>query len=145
MPSPKRLSELIHAIYAAAESPERWEHFLSMLAEDIAAGMTVLLALDRNDSIVNIATSVRADPEVIQLYNSDWGAQDPWATSGHASLTQEGAITLSDEMVSQRDLVRTPFYNDFARKVGINRSLTATIVVARFSRSAGMRCNRPTG
>src|SRR5262249_6707080 len=115
MTSPQRLSAMIHAIYGAAENPERWEDFLQMVAEEVRAGMTVRLALDRSDAAASIATSVRANPEAIELYNSSWGSRDPWANSGHESLTREGAITITDELVPERDLLETPFYNDFAR------------------------------
>jgi DNA-binding CsgD family transcriptional regulator len=142
--SAERLSELIHAIYFAAEEAERWPLFLEMLAEEVSCGMTVLLALDWKDSRANVASSVRADPEAITLYNARWASHDPWVASGHESLRTGGAVVFSEEMVSDRNLEKTAFFNDFAKHFDMFHTLSATII-ANPDMSAGLSCHYPKG
>lgn len=142
MSSSRRLSDLIHSIYAAAEAPERWPEFLEKLAREVGSGMTVLIAVGWQDTTTNIATSVRAHPESISLYQERWAPEDPWVASGHESLKREGAVVWSEDVIHDRDFARTSFYNDFARHFEMFHTLTAT-VLADSSMSAGVSCHYP--
>lgn len=144
MSTTRRLSDVIHSIYAAAEDPERWPEFLEKLAAEVQSGMTVLIAVGWQDATTNIATSVRAHPESISLYQERWAAEDPWVGSGHESLKREGAVVWSEDVIADRDFTRTPFYNDFARRFEMFHTLTAT-VLANASMSAGVSCHYPRG
>lgn len=140
MPSQKRLSELIHAIYAAAENQDRWQPFLELLAGELGCGTTILIAVGDDAAGPNISVAARTDPELIRLYNESWGAHDPWLSSGHESLTREGAVIVSQDVVADRDLVRSSFYNDFMRRFDMFQSVVATIA-ARPGLTAGVSCH----
>ncbi|MBM4270064.1 MAG: hypothetical protein FJ144_26260 [Deltaproteobacteria bacterium] len=74
--TPRRLSELIHALYAAAENSDLWSGFLEALADKVESHMTVLVAIARDDETGSASAAVRVDPEAVRLYNESWGEQD---------------------------------------------------------------------
>lgn len=129
MVSPRRLSELIQLLYASVEDPAVWSRFLEGLAEEVGAGMTLLLAAPRKGGSVGISTAVRADPESLRAYAEEgWSERDLFATSGHPSVTQEGAVVITEEIVPSRDLVHTDFYNEFMRRFDMFHSVVATLL-----------------
>jgi DNA-binding CsgD family transcriptional regulator/PAS domain-containing protein len=138
--SARRLSNLIHEIYAAAEDDGQWPGFLATLADHAGSGMTLLIAVDRHDVSANVFATARADPEAVRLYNAEWSVRDPWLTSGHESLTHEGAVVFGHEMIADRELVTTSFYNEFGRRYDLLRTVNAT-VIADGRTAAGIICH----
>jgi DNA-binding CsgD family transcriptional regulator/PAS domain-containing protein len=142
MISPRALSDLIQLLYAAVEDPEVWPRFLELAAEAVGAGMTVLLAAPRDGRGVTISSSVRADPAALETYAASFAAQDIYATSGHPSVTQQGALVHSEQMVPRRELVATPYYNEFMRRFDLFHSVVATLL-ADEKTSAGLAFHYP--
>ena len=128
MTTPRRLSELIHSLYAAAEDETSWPRFLEMLAEEVGGRMTLLLAASRTGAGVSISQGARADPEAVRVYSETWARHDVWATSGHPSVTQPGALVLTEEICPQRELLKTGFYNDFLRRFDMFHAVAATLL-----------------
>lgn len=136
----RRLSELIHSLYAAAEDETAWPRFLEMLAEEVGGGMTVLLSA--SDSGADVAAAVRADPEALRLYGEQWAPHDVWVNSGHPSVRQPGALVLSEQLVPDREIVKSAFYNDFMRRFDMFRAVVGTLL-ADDRTSAGLAVHYP--
>ena len=128
MVSAHLVSDLIQLLYAAVEDPEVWPRFLDVAAEAVGAGMTVLLSAPRDGHGVTVASSVRAEPGALETYAQDWAAQDIYVHSGHPSVTQQGALVHSEQMVPKRELLATPYYNDFMRPFDLFHSVVATLL-----------------
>lgn len=122
------VSDLIQLLYASVEDPDVWPRFLDVAAEAVGAGMTVLLAAPHDGRGVTVSSSVRADPGALETYARDWAAQDIYVTSGHPSVMQEGALVCSEQMVPTRQLVATPYYNEFMRRFDLFHSVIATLL-----------------
>lgn len=131
------VSDLIQLLYAAVEDPDVWPRFLDVAAEAVGAGMTVLLSAPRDGHGVTIASSARAEPGALESYAQDWAAQDIYVHSGHPSVTQQGALVHSEEMVPKRELLATPYYNDFMRRFDLFHSVVATLLADQRT-SAGL-------
>lgn len=142
MISIRRLSNLIQTLYAAAEDEARWPAFLEIFAEAVDARMTVLVSSPGADGAGGVSTFVRADPEAVRAYNQTWAAEDVWLGSGHESIRRVGAVTYGEEMISDRDLVQTSFYNEFMRRFDMFHTMVATLGAEEHS-SAGLACHYP--
>ncbi len=128
MVSAQALSDLIQLLYAAVEDPEVWPRFLELAAESVGAGMTVLLAAPRDSRGVTVSSAVRTDPDTLAFYGEHWAAQDIYVHSGHPSVTQEGALVHSEQMVPRGELLATPYYNEFMRRFDLFHSVVATLL-----------------
>jgi DNA-binding CsgD family transcriptional regulator len=75
--------------------------------------------------------SVRLSPDGIDVYQRYFHALDPWAkATGQRGLGKAGAVLNGDQLISFRDLTRTEYYADYARKHELVRML-AGVVIAR--------------
>ena len=128
MISAQLVSELIQLLYASVEDADVWPRFLDCAAGAVGAGMTVLLSAPRDGHGVTVASSVRAMPGALETYGRDWAAQDIYVQSGHPSVTQQGALVHSEQMVPKSDLLATPYYNEFMRPYDLFHSVVATLL-----------------
>jgi len=134
MTTPRRLSALIHALYAAAEDATAWPRFLELLADEVGGGMTILLSA--TSAGPEISAAVRADPEALRLYGEQWAPHDVWINSGHPSVHQAGALVTSEQLVPDREIVKSPFYNDFMRRFDMFHAVVGTLLADDRSNAA---------
>lgn len=118
-------ADRIAGIYAAAMDGDG----LAPLADVVSAAMGVdstgLWVID-NGRIVDMATSDMLR-ETERPYLSHFHRLDPWH---FASLGHLDRVVLGCELLPERDLMKTEFYNDFARPAGLFRPMGATVRLA---------------
>ncbi len=108
------LSSLLAELYAAPLQPEKWHPFFTRLCELTECKLGVFLSADRNgENRVLAGGGVEFEPQPLVLYNSHYGAMDPFA----APAIQRGVTGLvsGDELVAREELVAGEFYNDLLR------------------------------
>lgn len=111
MPQEPRIDELIKLIYEAAADPSRWNDFLSRFTQAIHATSAVFLIHDKTFQKASVSAGVGFDPASNRPYEERFVSINPWMQ--HRFLP--GAVELGDQILSEHELIRTEFYNDFLR------------------------------
>ena len=115
-----QLSELIDTIYQGATEPSHWDVILPAVADWVGAlrGLlfTPLNSLDNGGFYFNYAL-----PEsMLQLWSTKYQGQDIWRNRAiELGLTEEGSISIGDEMVPFEELSCTEYYQDFLSKYDV--------------------------
>ena len=111
--------ELIQHIYLAAAEPDRWPKFLELLRRRIDAGNTQFTFTDTKRGGMALEATAGLDPEAVQLYHARFAAIDPFS-QGTAALgpLRPGFIGLVQDLISDEELARTEFYQQFGERYG---------------------------
>ena len=111
MISTEELSELLVTLYSAPLEPQKWQSFLDRLCclTNIASGYLVGSSSTEGNSIL-AGGGLNFDPEIFDLYNKHYGANDPYraplVAKAHVGLIQ------GEELVTHNALVRSELYNE---------------------------------
>src|ERR1700754_1904258 len=108
------LSELIGQIYEAAIDSRKWEAFLKRAAE-LFGSHTANIHFQHTSSLA-VASVLNMDREFVDAYRDHFGAINPFMT--RTDVQQEGRAYVRRELIDTERLVRTEFYNDWARPQG---------------------------
>ncbi len=117
----KALHLLIEQIYRASIAPEQYVDFLAALQGRFDATAATLARFDVRAGGAPWITSVDlCDDTDRRDFEERWAGRDPWTLTTEAVAIERGPGTAgpSQELLSDRDLERTAFYNEFGRKVG---------------------------
>jgi DNA-binding CsgD family transcriptional regulator len=114
MTSDPPVSELVKLTYEAATDPSRWNDFLRLFGESIHAPSTTFLIHDNTHRKprANVSEAIGIEPVWIQSYQEYFVTVNPWVLS---QPFRRGAVAVTERILSDRELVRTEFYNDFLR------------------------------
>jgi DNA-binding CsgD family transcriptional regulator len=124
----KRVSpaDLIADIYDAAIDQERWPDFSKLVGK--AAGIENMgVWLSEHDRIIDMSMVELWRP-LVGAYKDHFSKMDPWARS--LSRAAPGTIMLGYEHLREDELVKTEFYNDFARPGGMFRPMGVRLRLA---------------
>ncbi len=122
------LFSLIGLIYEAALDPRRWPAFLQSYADTVNAPSAVLLYHDVRAHRGGVSASVGINPRALQKYNEHFATIDPWINSAERrGLLRAGAVLIGEALVPRPQLVRSEYYNDFAKDYGLCRILGGVI------------------
>jgi DNA-binding CsgD family transcriptional regulator len=143
MPSDRRIEELVSLTYEAATDPSRWNDFLQRLLEEIHAPSAVFLIHDSTHQKANASEVIGVDPVWAKSYQDYFVTVNPWLAP---DPLRRNVVAVGEQIVDDRELVRTEFYNDFLRPqdwfyccgvlVAQDHSTTSEITAIR-SRRAG--------
>jgi DNA-binding CsgD family transcriptional regulator len=104
--------ELVKLTYEAATDPSRWNGFLRSFGEAIQAPSAFFLIHNKTRQKANASEVIGVDPAWVKSYQDYFVTINPWLRGdpfGRAS------VAAGEKFVSDRELVRTEFYNDFLR------------------------------
>jgi hypothetical protein len=122
------LYALVGLIYVAALDSKRWPIFLQRYADLVNAPAAALLYHDVSAQRGAVAPSIGVDADALREYNEHYASRDPWLCACEATGgLQTGTLFISEEIVPHPNLMRTEYYNDFARRYGLTRTLSAVI------------------
>jgi DNA-binding CsgD family transcriptional regulator len=111
--------DLIQRIYLAATDASRWPAFLETLREQIDATSAVFAFLDKTNGGADVNAVAGLSPDVVRLYHERYAALDPFANGvGAIGPLQPGFIGLAQELISDEELERTEYYEQFGSKYG---------------------------
>ena len=136
------LSPIVHSIYAAGEQTIPWSMPLEEIADAVDARDTGLIFVDWSVSEPLVHEIVRATPQTVRAYNEKWNKHDAWVNSGHPLMQTEDVVFASQEIMSDEELMRTPFYEGFLKPAGLSQMM-AISVIARDNLIAAVVCNYP--
>jgi len=121
------LLRLLERLLAAPGSGEGWAAFLADLTEALNGSVGNLIAHERASHQGAISVTARTDPEAVRSYNEQWGQYDPWARHPAAQHFRSGQVVLGQSLISEADVKRTAFYNEFARPTGFIGAITGVV------------------
>ncbi len=118
--------DLIGDIYEAAIDDEGWRGFARRLAGAAGAPTSAVWICDRGQVL---DLTVTEDGSKTDLpYRQHFWKLDPW--QGKMLQMPSDQVWLGSEVFPEHDLVRTEFYNDFARHFGLFRPMAVTMQLA---------------
>lgn len=126
MAGQKPSAELIADIYEAAVDDESWPGFARILADAVGAPTSAVWIWDRAQVRDLTVTEDGADTD--RPYRAHFWRLDPWQTASRREPLER--IWLGGEIFSEQTLVRTEFYNDFARHFGLFRPMAVNMQLA---------------
>lgn len=118
--------DLIADLYAAAIDDELWPSFMTLLGKVTGIEAVSVWVTDRG-KFVDLSVADAFAPQ-IATYQQHFGRLDPWA----ASLARHPpeTVMIGYEHMPEDQLVRTEFYNDWARIGGMFRPIGAKMRLA---------------
>lgn len=117
------LLALVDDIYRAAGDSDHWPRLWSNLCTALGSSSAGVLSTAAPITSPAVFAGMTA-PEASALYNSYYGARDPWlAESKQLDFSHGPQTMIGERLVSPRQLARTEFYADFGRRYDIARPL----------------------
>ena len=111
MISTEEFSRLLATLYAAPLQPEKWQVFFDHLSQLTKITSGHIISGNPTQGYEALAGGgMGYDPEVNRLYNEHYIQFDPFMAPGLSN--PRVAVIRGPELVSQRDLLRSGFYND---------------------------------
>jgi DNA-binding CsgD family transcriptional regulator/PAS domain-containing protein len=118
---------LLQQLYAAPGTVHGWNAFLESLRVALDGSAASFISHDLQSHRGSISVNAGADSEALCLYDLDWAAPDPWAHSPALGTIGRRSVGGGDELISHAWMRRTAYYEDFARRYDIVRSVAGMV------------------
>jgi hypothetical protein len=106
------MNVLVRLIYEAVNDPVLWDTFLTKFAESVRAETAGLLTQDKAGRWAKGIATVGVDAASRKSYEEYFVSLNPWLPR-HKVLA--GNVVTGEQILRNRELVRTEFYNDFLK------------------------------
>lgn len=126
MADDQQLLSLIDLVYEAALDPERWPQFLDGFARMVRGTATVVTVDDLARRQASIALAVQVDPAAIRTYETEFVDKNIWQNEGRHLFTP-GVVVTGEMTCSRETFLRSEYYNEFLRRIGIFHGLGAVL------------------
>jgi DNA-binding CsgD family transcriptional regulator len=103
---------LVRLIYEASNDPLLWDAFLTKFAEAVHAETAGLLTQDKAGKWARILATVGMDPASRKSYEEYFVSRNPWLPRRKVF---SGNVETGEQVLSNRELVKTDFYRDFLK------------------------------
>jgi DNA-binding CsgD family transcriptional regulator/PAS domain-containing protein len=114
MPSSKKVSDLLHMLYAAPTQPELWQDFLQEFSKAVNLTGAAILHQDLERGEYNAEFAFGVAAEGAPSYQRYYGTLDAWRPGFLEKA--EGEFALGSDLCALDHLKTTEFYNDFLVK-----------------------------
>lgn len=121
------VDSLADRAYAAMLDFDRWPSFLVYLTNALGGFSPLLFRHDPNNRIGSFDITVDHDPALKRAYNEHLHRCNVWLNSGPQHLTT-GHVRTSHMMCSRGVLLRSQWWSDWCRPMGVTQGLGATIL-----------------
>lgn len=112
----------------AATAPALWSDVLSELSSAIGCDGAHIWMVGEASPESRLSRQHGSMVDLHAEYGANWAARDPWLGAALVKdAVRPGLAVAGTDVLLDRDLHRTPFYNDFARRVGVDAILALTI------------------
>jgi len=135
------LLELVGLIYDAALDAQRWPAFLKKYADVIGADGVLFQVHNLDTDQGNVALSFNLDESVSRAYDQHYAGLNEWVRRG-SHLLETGNIVTGQMAITDADLLKTEFYNEFLRQAKIFHNFGG-IIRRDGNRISGLTALRP--
>jgi DNA-binding CsgD family transcriptional regulator len=108
----------IDRIYQAASAPQHWPLFLESLSQELASQTLHLAFRLPGDGDRGAMLTLGMDEGFVAAYRAHFYLTDPWMPL--LAAAKEGDVQVLESFVSESELERTGFYEDWMRPQGIH-------------------------
>jgi len=113
----ENLSTLIGEIYDAAMEPALWPATLTRITDAVGGAQVMMGIHDFSTRSVRVIAP-RMDPDHMRSYREHWGKSDLlWQRTNGAAV---GEVLLAERYVPRAELLRSEFYADWYRRLGLS-------------------------
>lgn len=125
----KELEGIVKTASAAASDEGRWNDVLTGLCRRFGATGAALITPQPAARNRIMLAETGLPPGGLQTYFKHWADQDPWFAGAAAKRIEikSGLCVIGSEVCDRRDLVRTPFYNEFLVPQGVQSLMTQVV------------------
>lgn len=110
----KNLVDLINQVYEVAFEPSLWPRCLETWRTTFGASQAKFAYYDLKDRDGSIEVAAGTDPHFTELFRLRYARLNPWMRNAHDKY-RAGQVLHGEMLLSNEELVRTEFYNDFMR------------------------------
>jgi DNA-binding CsgD family transcriptional regulator len=103
---------LVRLIYEAANDPQLWNAFLTKFAEAVHTETAGILTQDKAGQWARMFVTIGMDPASRKSYEEYFVFRNPWLPRRELFA---GNVETGEQVLSNRELVKTEFYNDFLK------------------------------
>lgn len=114
---------VIDKLYEAALDPEKWVEALAVLSDAMGAIGTTIIPLGTWTSVRSIAS--KSLEEANFDYQQGWWQHDTATARVMARGIRPGTVGTDRTVMTEEEIRRDPFYNEFLRRHGIQQPLAA--------------------
>jgi DNA-binding CsgD family transcriptional regulator len=118
--------DLVDLIYQAAGDPKRWSAVLERLVVKFHATVGTIHHQDSTSQESNFSSLWNLSPDAIKPYTAYYGYRNPLMTT-RAQVIRTGAVNTLEMLCPEPLLVRSEFYNDYLRHLGLLYCVAATL------------------
>jgi DNA-binding CsgD family transcriptional regulator len=118
--------QLVETAYEAARDPDRWPTFLQQLGHALEAPVLALFVQDLRSQAGQVAVSSGFDPQLQAEYQAYYAQRNVWMIRGRRLATR-GHVRVSQASCPDDALVKTEFYNDYLRRLGVFHGVGGTV------------------
>lgn len=119
------ISKLIHDIHQAPLNPEKWQTVLENLRGLLGASSGNLIVTGPISQKPLVLASTEIDPAAIDDYHAYYHKYDIWLKESRSH--KSGSILRGHDIVPDNIFLRSPWYNDFLRRLDIGKLLTGRL------------------
>lgn len=126
------LLELVGEIYQAGLEPERWPQVLKQLSDTFAADLACIYTpiVARPEQSIYLTHNYTEASQI--AYSTYYHQHDAWTRSAlQKAIYIQGTIAFGEQLVSQQELHRTEFYQDFLKPHGMEWMITTALFDGR--------------
>jgi DNA-binding CsgD family transcriptional regulator len=127
MHCPDALDPLIDLLYEAAFEVEKWPPFLNALAQVLDGTLPTLFLHNTQAHSGALAIHAGYDSATVRSYQERFAERNVWLRGG-LHLLQPGHVRTSHMMCSRAEFLRSEWYADYCRPLGISQGIGATIL-----------------
>jgi DNA-binding CsgD family transcriptional regulator/PAS domain-containing protein len=119
------MRELLDLLYATVGDPDGWAPFMAALVDGSSFNRVALTFHDTAVPAGSIDAQIGFDPTDIARYVGHYAALNPWLAS--PAQRPIGVVTSTDTIMSRADLLKTEWYADYCRALGVDLAVGLTI------------------
>lgn len=121
------LAPVIEQIYQAMLDFEQWPRALSAVAGAVGGRLPMLHHHDIRAHAGRFLLHAGYDAQTVQSYSDYYSARNIWLRNG-GRLLGTRTVRSSHMMSSRRELLRSEWYNDFLRPLGLSHAVGGTLI-----------------
>jgi DNA-binding CsgD family transcriptional regulator len=117
----------VEFVYRATTDPDAWTEVLRLVGEGLRAAPVAIHVHGLNATeATTIGIWGRPTPVSLKHYEEYYAGRNVWLLRG-AHLLKPGAVLTGEEMCPDEELLKSEYYNDFLRPLGIRYSIRAVL------------------
>lgn len=120
------MDRIVELAYTATVEPDAWTEALELIGEGIAGTPVAIHVHSELTKATTLGVWGKPTPFTLKHYEEYYAARNIWLLRGER-LLKPGAVLTGEEMCSDEELLRSEYYNDFLRPLGVRYSIRAVL------------------